>query len=80
MEIKTYGAVRVEIERIFPGLPPFELVEKKIDRLRDQIENGSDAALHVLRQQACLAEALACVRRGEHANYLRKIRTPKGGD
>lgn len=76
MTITTPAAVRSEIERAYPGLVPFELNNAALHRLDSALRAGHDARLlRHLVQQSALSEGLAAVRRGESADYLRKVLT-----
>lgn len=81
MKIITAQGVRDEIVRIYPGIPPFLLREEAQSRLADHLMDchGRDGeALNLLRQQACLAEALEALKRREDVDYLRGIPRSSG--
>lgn len=75
MKINTIQGVRSQIERIFPGLAPFELTSDSLDALAARLKKNRDIRhLRHLQQQAALAEGIAAIREGENASYLSKAK------
>lgn len=71
MKIVTISDVRDKVQKLFPNLAPFELKKDKLDEIVKGWEETHDSRyLKHLKQQAVLAEAIACLRRNEDANYL----------
>lgn len=65
--------IRLEVQRIFPGLPPYKLTDAAMCSLALHLRLGdARSALRHLAQQAMLCEAFAAWLRGEDVTYLQQ--------
>lgn len=67
--------IRLEVQRIYPGLPPFKLKDSAMTSLALALRLGDTrAALRELAQQATLCEAFGAWLRGEDVTHLQGVK------